>query len=224
MHPARRNILIRWIGYGVVVLATCGWLYMEMDKPVPRPAASDVVERLSPKEIEMPSEEITQSLERAMEVFRGERASYGGVDDIEPELIVLEEQEAEEEQRKVLTTVSSVVLGQKERYAVIGGVAYREGDLLPDGRRIGKISKDGVLLRLGAVEETLPWLPPLRVHINKVVPEPATRAATGEGAEAAEGGQQAGAAAPEGGVDLENLPGDMTPDQALDVLQQVGQQ
>jgi hypothetical protein len=52
MHPGRRSILVRWIAYAVVIVATAAWLYTNQRIDVPR--QSGIAERLAPKQVTLP--------------------------------------------------------------------------------------------------------------------------------------------------------------------------
>jgi hypothetical protein len=40
MHPGRRSILVRWIAYAVVIVATAAWLYTNSGSTYPGSPAS----------------------------------------------------------------------------------------------------------------------------------------------------------------------------------------
>lgn len=215
MHPGRRNILVRWIGYAVVILATAGWIYM--DEPQMPRAKSNVLKDLAPKKIELPPDQVTEAIRAAIQVSEKKVATFGDVEKVEPSLIVLDVESIEQKQ-KVLN-VSTIFLGPPDKYAVLGGKIYKQGDVLPDGRSVLSIDAEGVNLALGDTINRLPWVHPFRVELTGGPKTREREAAQGEAEDGAEGEAQ-----DQQDVDLQNLPPDLSPDQALDILQQIGQQ
>jgi hypothetical protein len=65
-----------------------------------------------------------------------------------------------------------------QRLAMIDGRVYREGDTLPDGRRVHTISPQGVILEAAGALETTPWIPPLAVRLEQAAAPPAFANAT----------------------------------------------
>lgn len=218
MHPGRRNILIRWIGYIVVVIATAGWIYM--DEPPKPMAKSDVLKRLAPKAVDLPSDEVTDIIRSVIDVRHKKVSTFGEVEKVDPSLIVLNKADLEEEAGYIPLAVSTIFMGPPDKFAVLGGRVYRQGDMLPDGRTVQGIDPEGVTLALGKTVDRLAWAHPFRVELKSVMNLTKPRQKGGaeggaaEGAVPAEAGQQAG--------DLQNLPSDLSPDQALEILQKVG--
>ncbi|MBU1001827.1 MAG: hypothetical protein KKE73_04825 [Proteobacteria bacterium] len=213
MHPGRRNILIRWIGYAVVIIATAGWIYM--DEPQMPRAKTDILKALAPKTIDLPSDQVTEAIRAAIQVSEKKVATYGAVEKVNPSLIVLDV--ASIDRQQVMLDVSTIFLGPPDKYAVLGGKIYKEGESLPDGRKVQGIDAEGVNLALGDAVTRLAWVPPFRVELTggakykaRVKPE--------------EGQDQGGQGGQEGdqGVNLQDLPPDLSPDQALELLQQLG--
>ncbi|NJB67861.1 type II secretory pathway component PulC [Desulfobaculum xiamenense] len=219
MHPGRRNILIRWVGYGIVVLGTVGWLATK-DHQIPT-FKSTVLERLAPKQVAIPTDEATKAIRAAIDVLKGAKATYAKVDVVDPALIVLEEEVLKEQGRQSLQ-LSSISIGPKSRHVVLSGAVYQEGDTLPDGRLIKRIEPDAVVFGVGDTEERQNWQPPFRVELRRPERDKTEKVfdptQTQPGAESVEG--HAGT----GTVDVGQLPPDLTPDQALQILQQLGKQ
>lgn len=76
------------------------------------------------------------------------------------------------------TRLTLIVPKAAQRLAMIDGRVYREGDQLPDGRRIHAISPQGVLLEAAGAIETTPWIPPLTVRLEQASQPPAFANAT----------------------------------------------
>lgn len=218
MHPGRRNILVRWIGYAVVVIATAAWIYM--DEPVAPKPASNVLERLAPKTVDLPSDEVTEIIRSAIDINSKKVATFGEVEKVEPSLIVLDEAILEETGAEGFAqlAVSTIFLGPPDKYAVLGGRVYKEGDVLPDGRTVQSIDADGVDVALGTTMDRLAWRPPFRVELKSVMMKTKPREKDEDEAGVGEAGAGAGAG------DEQALPADLSPDQALQILQQVGSQ
>jgi len=216
MHPGRRNILIRWIGYAVVVAATAGWIYM--DEPQIAAHKSDVLAKLAPKQIDLPSDQVTEAIQAAIKVSAKKVATFGDVEKIDPSLIVLDL--ASIDQKQVPLDVSTIFLGPPDKYAVLGGKIYKLGDVLPDGRTVQAIDPDGVTVAMGNTISRMPWIPPFKVELTggPKTKERESDDTTPDG----QGGDQKGADQGGQDVDLQNLPPDISPDQALEILQKIG--
>ncbi|MBT8764145.1 hypothetical protein KFV02_09395 [Desulfohalobiaceae bacterium Ax17] len=67
--------------------------------------------------------------------------------------------------------VQLIFLGESKKFAVINGEFYTIGDILPDGRKVALIDQDGVHLQdIRKQTYIVPWIPPLKVELKKVVP------------------------------------------------------
>jgi hypothetical protein len=220
MHPVRRTIIFRWVLYVLVILGVAAWVYTQEPR-TPQFRAS-ALERLAPKEIQMPPEEVTETLTESIQVLRGEEAVFKSVKNIQPSLIILYEEEAQvAEEQRVPLSISTLFMGPPSKFVIINGAVYREGEKLPDGRMIKEIDQNGVLVVEEDYRERVAWLPPFRVQLKKPEREerkvfkPEEDLPPAADRPEQPGGQQ---------VDLENLPDDMSPDQALQVLQRIGEQ
>ncbi|MCK9239837.1 hypothetical protein [Desulfocurvus sp.] len=219
MHPGRRSILVRWIAYAVVVVVTAAWLYANQRIDVPQ--QSGIAERLAPKEVALPPDEVAQTIREAVGALTKKIPNYGAVEKVDPTLVVLDPEVLDDSERYAALSLSALFLGPPAKYAILNGVVYREGAELPDGRVLQGIDADGVTLGKGGETERIEWMPTYRVELKKVAGEPGVR----RSAEAEAGTEGEAAPAAQGpAVDLDNLPPDLTPDQALQVLQQMGQQ
>ena len=216
MHPGRRNILIRWVGYVVVIIATAAWIYM--DEPQAPMAKSNVLQKLAPAAVDLPSDEVTEVIRSAVDITSKKVSTFGEVVKVDPSLIVLDTDALKEDDvRFARLSVSTIFMGPPDKYAVLGGRVYKEGDLLPDGRTVKSIDPDGVDVALGNTVDRMPWVPPFRVELKSVMQttRPREKQGLAEDGTAAAPGEAAAA-------DLQNLPADLSPDQALEILQKVG--
>ncbi|BBD08707.1 hypothetical protein [Desulfovibrio ferrophilus] len=215
MHPGRRNILIRWIGYVLVIVVTAGWIYM--DEPQRPRVKSDILKRLAPKTLNVPSNEVTDAIQAAILVSKKKVATFGSVEKIDPTLIVLDA--ASLDAKRDSLNVTTIFLGPPDKFAVLGGKIYKLGDVLPDGRMVKGIDAEGVNLALGDTVDRMPWIHPFRVELTG---GPKSR----EREQSADGEGEDGTTGEQGSqdVNLQNLPSDLSPDQALDILQQIGKQ
>jgi len=221
MHPVRRTIIYRWVLYVLVIAGVVAWLTtLEPRKPQ---FQSTVMERLAPRQVDLPTVEVTESLADAIEVLKGQSPAFPSVDEVEPSLIILYEEEAmtpeEEQKRRMPVSISTIFMGPPSRFAILNGTVYREGEKLPDGRLIKTIDQDGVTLADDSLTERVAWRPPFRVELR----EPAgkqTMVFRPEETLSSEADMPAGQ--PKQQLDLQNLPPDLSPDQALEVLQQLG--
>ena len=218
MHPGRRNILIRWIGYVVVVIATTAWIYM--DEPQAPMVKSNVLQRLAPKAVDLPTDEVTDTIRDAIDITARKVSTFGEVAKVDPSLIVLDQAALEEDAGFAKLAVSTIFLGPPDKFAVLGGKVYKEGDVLPDGRLVQSIDAEGVTLALGKTLDRMAWMHPFRVELTSVMqgtkPRGGAQDADDTGTDAEEAATQ--------GTDLTNLPPDLSPDQALEILQRVGNQ
>ena len=224
MHPVRRNILIRWIGYAVVVLGMGAWIYAGGHE-LPE-FKSTVLQRLAPEKVSLPSEEVTKSIKSAIAVLKGEKATFASVETIEQTLIKPRlggDTGPGGQSGMPGVRISALFLGPPDKYAILNGVAYKEGAQLADGRTLKAIKRDSVVLALGDAEQEVPWVPSFKVELTK--PEKDVSVfRPDQDVSAAEGGEEAGAGATGQQVDVDNLPPDLSPDQALQILQQMGNQ
>ena len=219
MHPVRRHILFRWIGYALVIVGMGTWIYMQ-DYQEPRFPTIIV----APKKIELPQEEVTKSIKSAISVLRGEKAAYASVENIDKGLIRTQFNALDGDRPgggMPSVKVSAIFLGPPDKFAILNGVVYKQGAMLPDGRVLKDIGRDQVVLAMGESEQTVPWIHPFRVELTKAEVKPGQPAP----AEAAPAAEAAGVGATgEQQVDVNNLPPDLSPDQALEILQQMGKQ
>ena len=167
MHPVRRNILFRWIGYLVVIAATVAWVYAG-EHEVPK-FHSNVKQRLAPKGVDIPSEDVTDTIRRAITVVEGKRPAYAAVKTINPSLVMLEEEAGRlrKEGGMGVVNVSTIFMGPPVRFAVLNGLVRKEGEKLPDGRVVKKIEKDAVILAVGDARQRVAWIPPFKVELKK---------------------------------------------------------
>ncbi|MEW5774246.1 MAG: hypothetical protein AB1916_12070 [Thermodesulfobacteriota bacterium] len=218
MHPVRQFIIVRWALYVVVVLGVAA--FFGTRQPVAPTFTSDVATRLAPKKVQLPDPAVVKTLDSAIAVLKGERVPFGGVDRVESSLIALHREEVTATgQKKMPVSLSAIFMGPPKKYAIINGAVLEAGDRLPDGRILKDIQPDGVVLGVGDVEERFEWLPSFRVELKKPAETPAA-APTGDGQE----GGAAAPASPAPQADLQNLPENPTPEQALNILQQLKKQ
>lgn len=218
MHPVRRNIVIRWGFYILVLVALGVVIYYQQDtRPTFRASA---IERLAPEGIELPPENVVETVDTAIEVLRGRISAFPSVKDVDPELIILSREEAEESLTpRAPLKVSTIFLGPPEKFVIINGVVYQEGERLPDGRVVKTIDSEGVLVLDDEVTSRVAWVPPFRVELKEPEREKTKVFKPEEDLpeEVDAPPEEAG-----GKIDIENLPPNLTPDQALQVLQQLG--
>lgn len=219
MHPVRRFILFRWVLYLAVVAGILIFV-LAQQRPAPK-FSSDVMKRLAPKKVQAPDAEVSNILNSAVAVLRGERVPFGGVDRIEPSLIALHEDVTATGQKKLAVNLSVVFLGPPKKYAIINGAVYGIGEKLPDGREVRDIQADGVVLAVGGVEERYDWVPSFRVELKKADVKKVSVSVEAGGQPTAQTGTPSPEATP---ADLDNLPENPTPDQAMNILQQLRKQ
>lgn len=73
---------------------------------------------------------------------------------------------------RTIARLSMLMHRGREPLAMIDGRVFREGDTLPDGRVIEKISAQGVVLLAGGQAELTPWIPPFSVRLEKAATPP----------------------------------------------------
>lgn len=217
MHPVRQFILFRWALYLVTALGVVVFL-VSQQHTVPT-FTSDTLQRLAPKKVQLPDPAATKTLDSAISVLNGERVPFGGVGHVEPSLIALHQDVTATGQKKMPVKLSAIFMGPPKKYAIINGFTMEVGDKLADGRAVKDIKSDGVVLGLGEVEENFPWLPPFRVELKKPAEvKTETPASKPEEAKAEPQPQSTTQA------NLNNLPENPTPEQALNILQQMKKQ
>lgn len=221
MHPVRRTIIFRWVLYVLVIAGVAAWL--STLEPKQAQFQSTIMERLAPTQIALPTVEVTQSLSEAIKVLKGQSPAFPSVDKVEPSLIILYEEEAqtpeEEARRRMPVSISTIFMGPPTKFAILNGTIYREGEKLPDGRLIKIIDQDGVTLVEDDLTERVAWVPPFRVELQKPEKE---ESMVFRPEETLSSDADASLGQPKKQLDLQNLPADLSPDQALEVLQQLG--
>lgn len=211
--------MVRWVGYIVVIVATVSWLYT--NQQVTTPKRSNVMERMTPKQINLPAEDVTNTIRDAISAVTQKTPNFGPVDKVDPALIVLDPTILEDKEHFATLFVSAIFLGSPQKYTIINGAVYREKDELPDGRVVKEIDADGVSVGLDGSSERVNWIPPYRVELKKPA---ATAGVSVLGVPGATDEATLTETEQTPAVDLNNLPPDLTPDQALQILQQVGKQ
>lgn len=218
MHPVRRFILLRWLVYVVVIAGTVGLLLSRQAvKPAP---TSDAMKRLAPPKLELPAATDSSMLRVALDVLQGRQVPFGKVEQVSPSLIALHEEITATGQKKVQVELSVIFMGPPKKFAIINGVAYEAGASLPDGRVLMDIQRGAVVLAVGDSLERYEWMPNFRVELKKAAAKARPKEVV-----AAQGAMPAGA---EGGgaraQSLADLPENLTPEQALGIMQQIKQQ
>lgn len=216
MHPVRKFILFRWVLYLAVVLGIGA--FVATRNPVVPQFASDAARQLAPKKVQLPPPDVVKTLDSAISVLKGERVPFGGVDRVEPSLIALHQEVTATGQKKMPVHLSALFLGPPKKFVMINAVLYEVGDSLPDGRKVKDIQADGVVLGTGDVEERFEWQSAFRVELKKPAEAAPPAAGVGDG----EAGAQSAPTAPS--MDLQNLPENPTPAQALNILQEMKKQ
>lgn len=165
MHRLRKELLIRLV---LVLLALVGvgyYGFVTADHSVSRAAGL----RARPFRVEnvaLPAENTKDLIAMGVSLVE-ETGKVGEVSYLVPSLV------EKKEGRVETARLTLIAQGQKERYAMINDRIYRVGDTLPDGRRVRALNGDGVLLSALGQSELLPWLPPLKVDLEKSAPAPA---------------------------------------------------
>jgi len=111
-------------------------------------------------------------------------------------------------------------MGPPKKMAIIGGVAYELGATLPDGRVLKDIQRDALVLASGTAEERYEWLPSFRVELRKAAEQQAAPPSPADQKKAADAEAQKKTQ----GQALPTTPENLTPDQALSIMQQMSKQ
>ncbi len=156
----RKLILFRWVCALLLVIGGLIGIYymvpqnLEVQLP-PMKNYKRTVLKIPP-----PSERAI--LKRAVSIVKGLRESQVKTNtlvtyqDLKPSLFYIQRQKMGQ-QKTSLLTVSLIFLGQGERYAIINGSIYKQGDMLPDGRQVLSISDRGILIRARDNVYLVPW-------------------------------------------------------------------
>jgi hypothetical protein len=205
----------------LVIAGVAAWLTTL--EPKQAQFQSSIMDRLAPKKIDLPTVEVTESLSDAIKVLKGVSPAFPSVDEVEPSLIILYEEEAqtpeEEARRRMPVSISTIFMGPPTKFAILNGTIYREGETLPDGRLIKAIDQGGVTLFEDDMTERVAWVPPFRVELKQPEME---ESMVFRPEETLSPEADAPLGQPKQQLDLQNLPSDLSPDQALEVLQQLG--
>ncbi|MBG0775650.1 MAG: general secretion pathway protein GspB [Desulfovibrionaceae bacterium] len=172
MHPYRRQIVWRWIAALGVVIAALSWVGTDTGTTLLRETPNRPVKR---KELPLPSPQEMASLQSTVTALRRDTQRRAPHPEIRPVRGLLVDKLATQpqaaatpgEQPSRAVVLSLIMVGPGGRFAVLNGVAYEEGSLLADGRRVASIEPDGVVLEIEGQEERIPWSPLHSVSLFK---------------------------------------------------------
>jgi len=164
MHVLRKELCIRMVvlllvvgGLGYYAVGTVTKTMQKSGRLRARPVSVHNVSLPSDREKDV----IAMGIALVRSPKRGEQIVY-----LTPSLV-------EKKQKRVeMAQLTMLVQGEKHQYAMINDRMYREGDSLPDGRKVVSMDSAGVLLSAQGTTEMLPWMPPLKVELKKSVPVP----------------------------------------------------
>ena len=171
MHVLRKELCIRMV---LLILVVGGLLYYgagAVTKTVQKSSRLRA-KPVTVRNVALPSDRekdvIAMGIALVRDPGRGEQIIY-----LTPSLV-------EKKQGRVeMARLTMLVQGEKHQYAMINDRMYREGDSLPDGRKVVSMDSAGVLLSALGSTEVLPWMPPLKVELKKSVPAPSVASGMG---------------------------------------------
>lgn len=171
MHVLRKELCIRMVLL-LLVVGGLGYYAAGAVTATVRKSASLRARPVSADTVALPSDREKKVIASGIALIRnpgrGEQISY-----LTPSLV-------EKKQGRVeVAQLTMLVQGEKHQYAMIDNRMYREGDTLPDGRKVISMDSAGVLLSALGNTEILPWMPPLKVELKKSVPVPSAASEKG---------------------------------------------
>ncbi len=180
MHPARRQIVIRWAVCLLALLSPLAWWWLESRSPRPVIALPD-----SPN-LGLPAESDEQAVARcvaALERMRQEQAAGSRPGPVRASSQLLAEPRNNSldleglnleqilsvkwEETERLPHLSLVFFSGANRMAVIDGKVVRQGSRLPDGSRVLGIERTGVLVARNGKVRRLVWHSPRQVRLSR---------------------------------------------------------
>lgn len=185
MHPARRQLVLRLGLCTLLVLAPLLW--SQLREPVdlwgPTPPPVDAVYLPTPQELQALRTAVHSLATPIQSEPMGTRVDLASLFLCPDYQFTLTQvpQGAVPGAEAPADEVSLLFLALGNRMAVINGGLYAEGWTLPDGRRVARITRQGVLLAHGAEQRFVPWQDPRRVELRRQefgqTPQPSTSAA-----------------------------------------------
>jgi len=186
MRMNRKNRIIGQFMILLLAMGAAGWWIYEIRKDIPPVFHVVLPETVVDDVVETPPAELKDRLRSALQVV--DRLPEKGVRlaEVDATLMLTPEEAwpgtlAEGEQRPEYVPPSlSLLFFNHQRFAVLDGRPYQEGDALKDGRVIRAIDSQGVTLEwpvtaeqienIAPRMERIPWVPPLRVELKRPAP------------------------------------------------------
>ncbi|MCF8030682.1 MAG: general secretion pathway protein GspB [Desulfohalobiaceae bacterium] len=168
MHPQRRLILFRWALALVLCLGFLLW--MEWGHTPPRGPLVANRKNYQPQKLDLPSQEERQLLRRAASYLPEGAATRPRIAGLSAGLFGMPPRQGDGgKPRKGYATPSLGLILPDEAggFASLDGRIYREGERLPDGRKVLEIRAKGVLLQAGQETEFLPWVDPGGTRLSR---------------------------------------------------------
>ncbi len=153
VHPCRKLIFLRWMICLLIVLPGLSWIYYKLPRHIYVSLPSikkykDITAHIPP-----PSER--NILARAVNILKKNTNNYFSITyaDLKPSLFLSKK----EKNPSPILHITMIFLGKSARYVMIGNNIYKEGEILPDGRKIIHISERGVLVSSRGNVYLIPW-------------------------------------------------------------------
>ena len=157
MNTYRQQTVVRW---GFVVLIALGiFVYSYSMMPPIYPVAGANVPRMAP----LPSAKDQKILTTAAEgmplnIYMNPEKSVNDVFQVTP----VESLAA----NRVPVSLTMLFFGEKNRYAVINGEVFHEGDEISAGKVLQKVRENSVVISGGAQSEVVEWVSPGLVRLR----------------------------------------------------------
>ncbi|WP_462325595.1 hypothetical protein [Desulfoplanes sp.] len=169
MHTYLQNFLIR---ISLVLMASAIVAYMVHDllhSPVSIPNPPAVLTRQIPK---LPETE--KALHNAQQIHSILQSSFEPAEreTLDVELFPLKENDVFS---LVQVEPTLIMTSEKNNFVVINNMIYKQGDVLPDGRKIALIRSEGLFLSAGTNKQFIPWKNPKQVLLVQESPAKAEK-------------------------------------------------
>lgn len=175
MHPLRKHVLWRWLIMAFIIVSMLLWLFWLSPPMQPRAAEST---DMSPPDIDIPGGDIPSILNRGIKILANPPRldSAGSLN-----FSFLPQAQTLKSSREIEPlTLGLVFTGQREKFALIDGHIYAQGQILPSGEEVLTISSKGVLISSDDGQRWLPWVHTGTVSLKREVLESSDASLTEE--------------------------------------------
>jgi len=167
MFSSRKfTVVVSWMIL-LGAIGGCGWWIKKARSSNVRFSARSIRPVRIPK-VDIPSEETMQRIGEILAAVNDLPETTEQVREIKRELFFEKNMLVTSSREWGELEISTIFISPVHKFVIINGVPYKAGDILPDGRKIAAIYKNGLLLTYGNSKERINWIPPMKVELIKV--------------------------------------------------------